>query len=400
MLAWSSAAVLLGSLPLALAAVDPTQLQQHLTRGVGILGNYSTSGSLTDWMAALDDSAALTSLNLPGTHDSAAWNPSSITKPLLQCQDLPIFNQLNAGVRFFDIRFGNMNGTLGLYHSTALLDPNAQLEDVLWGMYHWLDDHPTETLVVSLKVDSGDTTADVQQKVRGYTTSAPGSDYWITDATLGNLGAARGKMVLFRRFAYAGTETFGLDMTQWLDNASFAIKYADGATAYVEDNYELNLGNVPADTMVTTKLGYVTANLDSASVTGGDNATQLFITFGSGGGQLSSGYINPRTLALGSTSTNPSSTTDGVNAKLLSYLQQHSGARLGVVLLDFYNTPTDLVLAAIANSNIKANATTDPTPSSSGSSSGQPTTPAGGSAAVLDVSFGLAVIGTLFALVL
>lgn len=74
-----------------LGAVDPTQLQQHLASGVGILGalhyttiflfntltgsapgNYTTQGRLTDWMAVLDDSEPLQTLNLPGTHDSCA----------------------------------------------------------------------------------------------------------------------------------------------------------------------------------------------------------------------------------------------------------------------------------------------------------------------------------------
>lgn len=237
----------------------------------------------------------------------------------------------------------------------ALLDPNAQLEDVFWGFYHWLDDHPTETLIISLKVDSGETTAEVQSKVQGYTTSSPGSDYWITNPTLGTLGDARGKLVLFRRFSWTSGGTFGLDMTDWKDNTSFNTEYADGATAYIEDYYLLNLGGVPADTVVQTKMAAVIGNIDSARASGA-NSSQLFITFASGGGQIESQYVTPRVLALGSTSTNAESATKGVNALLLEYLQQHSGDRLGVVLVDFFNTPTDLVLAAIANSNVSPNA--------------------------------------------
>lgn len=226
---------------------------------------------------------------------------------------------------------------------------------MLWGFYRYLDNHPTETVIVSLKVDSGSTTAQLQQTVQGYTTSSPGSSYWITDATLGTLGAARGKLILFRRFDWSGTDAFGLNMEDWADNRSFSLPYADGATAYVEDYYQLDLGSVPADTVVATKLAAVVGNLDSA-VASGANSSELFVTFSSGGGQIESQYVNPRVLALGSTSTDATSTTAGVNAGLLQYLQGHSGGRLGVILMDFYDTPTDLVLAAIANNKVTPNA--------------------------------------------
>jgi len=47
---------------------------------------------------------------------------------------------------------------------TAVLDPNAQLEDIFWEIYHWLDGHPTETILVSFKVDNSNNTAELKQK--------------------------------------------------------------------------------------------------------------------------------------------------------------------------------------------------------------------------------------------
>ncbi|KZV89997.1 PLC-like phosphodiesterase [Exidia glandulosa HHB12029] len=346
----------LAAIPAVFGAVDPTQLQQHLTSGVGILGNYTTEGRLTDWMAVLDDSEALQALNLPGTHDSAAWNPSGLTRTILQTQDKPIFDQLNAGIRFFDIRTGSNNGKLQLYHADFLLDATAQLEDVFWGFYHFLDDHPTETLVVSVKVDHGATDTTVQQALQALFTGTPASDYWITAATLGSLGEARGKAVLFRRFTFDGETALGLDMTQWKDNdADFAVPYTAEASASVEDLYQLDLGDASADTVVQTKLAAVQTHITNAAATA--NATQFFVTFASGGGQLNSLYVTPKILAAGSTSTNPTLATKGVNALTLPWLQQQpDGARLGVVLYDFYETPTDLVLATISNSKITPNA--------------------------------------------
>ncbi|EJD50513.1 PLC-like phosphodiesterase [Auricularia subglabra TFB-10046 SS5] len=378
MLKWSLPAHLTTSifamvLPVVLGAVDPAQLQQHLKDGAGILGTYSTKGRLTDWMAVLEDSEPLQSVNLPGTHDSAAWNPSGLTRPILQCQDKPIFDQLNAGIRFFDIRTGSNEGKLQLYHADYLLDETASLEDVFWGFYHFLDEHPTESLMVSVKVDHGPTDAAVQQALQALFTSAPGSDYWITAGTLGALGEARGKIVLFRRFGWDSESTLGLDMTQWKDNdPDFRIAYTPEGAAFVEDYYMLNLGDVSADAVVQAKLQAVTGHLEGAA--GSENATQLFVTFASGGGQISSQYVTPKVLAAGSTSTNSQSATKGVNALTLPWLQQRKGARFGVVLYDFYATPTDLVLATIGSDKVTPNATAeeDPSPSQDHSGGQQP----------------------------
>ena len=111
------------------------------------------------------------------------------------------------------------------------------------------------------------------------------------------LGEARGKIVLFRRFAWDSDAALGLDMTQWKDNdPDFRIAYTPEGTALVEDYYLLNLGDVTADAVVQAKLQAVTTHLQSATASG--NATQLFVTFASGGGQISSQYVTPKVRLL------------------------------------------------------------------------------------------------------
>ena len=67
--------------------------------------------------------------------------------------------------------------------AAALLSDTAQLDDIFWGLYSWLDAHPTETIVVSLKVDNGPDSVDVQNAVMNLVTSSPGSDYWLPATT-------------------------------------------------------------------------------------------------------------------------------------------------------------------------------------------------------------------------
>ena len=56
----------------------------------------------TDWMAELSDESSLSSITIPGTHDSATAHifPSFF----LQCQKLEFAQQLEAGYRYLDIR--------------------------------------------------------------------------------------------------------------------------------------------------------------------------------------------------------------------------------------------------------------------------------------------------------
>ena len=66
------------------------------------------------------------------------------------------------------------------------MDPNAQLEDIFWGIYHWLDGHPTETILVSVKVDNGNNTAELQQKVYNLITGDTVKDYWVQSTLVCN----------------------------------------------------------------------------------------------------------------------------------------------------------------------------------------------------------------------
>ena len=58
----------------------------------------------TDWMSYLPDEAYVSALNMPGTHDAGLSLATLGAGRFAQCQTLTITKQLEAGVRFFDIR--------------------------------------------------------------------------------------------------------------------------------------------------------------------------------------------------------------------------------------------------------------------------------------------------------
>ncbi|KAF8527333.1 PLC-like phosphodiesterase [Gautieria morchelliformis] len=349
---WSG---LIISLPwTALAGLDPLKMAQHLEAGKPILGTFTNSGApLPSWMGDLHDSTPIQSINVPGTHDTATWNYTGLDESVFRTQDRSIFDQLDAGIRFLDIRFGLDENTnvLRLYHADTLLSNTASLEDVLWGLYHFLDNHPTETLLVSMKVDHGADSLPVQKAAHALITTPPVKDYWLQSSSLPpNLGGARKKIILFRRFGFDTANNpdltpVGLDVASgWTDNnADFSITYNPGDLAYIEDLYQLNGDaiDVPPATKVQQKFSALTAHINNSR--GSSNVSQVFISFASGFGAGVGDILTPRTLAEGDSSIR----LVGINQKMDGWLVGCHGKRLGIVLYDFFQSAPDLIRKTI-----------------------------------------------------
>jgi 1-phosphatidylinositol phosphodiesterase len=109
---------------------------------------------------------------------------------------------------------------------------------------------------------------------------------------LPTLGAARGKLVLVRRFVLDTTVSpFGYDFSNdWADNnASFTIQYLPSETAYIEDLYSIT-NATDFNNKVEIKLNAVVPNLELAQK---DKNSQLFISFVSGAGDILTDGITP-----------------------------------------------------------------------------------------------------------
>ena len=107
--------------------------------------------STSNWMTPLDDDIYISQLSIPGTHDAATKN-CSLTQG--RCQDLTIAEQLDMGIRFFDLR-PTSSGTI--YHGE--LSCGITLEEVWTAFNDFLDDNPGEFLFTLLRWESeGDVT--------------------------------------------------------------------------------------------------------------------------------------------------------------------------------------------------------------------------------------------------
>jgi len=336
--------------------LDPVLMAQHLQDGKPILGTFwDSQDNLARWMSRMPDSVPIESLSIPGTHDTSTWNYTGPDETTFRTQDRSIFDQLNSGIRFLDIRFGLDENTnvLRVYHADALLSSTASLEDVLWGLYYFLDHHPTETLLVSLKVDHGSVSVPVQEEAHTLITGPGVSNYWVQNTTLpSSLGAVRGKIILFRRFGFDTANNpdltpVGLNVaTGWADNnADFSIVYTPGASAYIEDLYQLNgdAVDISPQTKVQEKFDAITTHLTNAN--GISNITQVFITFASGFGSGVGDILSPRVLAEG----NSTISLEGINARMDAWLSHPHKKRLGIILYDFFQSRPDLVRKTIGH---------------------------------------------------
>ncbi|KAG9011745.1 hypothetical protein FRB94_007735 [Tulasnella sp. JGI-2019a] len=355
-----------------LGALDPTSMQQRLSAGAPILGTYKDdSGVLASWMTSLSDNTTLVSLNIPGTHDTCAWNYTGLLPEVYNTQSSPIFDQLNGGIRFLDLRIGANDGKVMLYHADALLSDTAQIVDVLYGLYYFLDAHPSETIIASIKVDHGvESDPTLQQLLYDQFTTSPTNDYWVQGEDLVTLGAARHKIVLFRRYnLIPSLSPIGIPVAQgWTDNAAdFVIRDNADLSVFVEDLYEIDNSTQPMSTIIKTKFDAFTTHLDDANLSA--NKTQLFVSFASGSGMGGGTEVFPKGLAVGNSTAN----VTGVNGLARPWLVQHKGNRFGVVLFDFFDSEPGLVEAVLGIPPVTSANSTASTATSSGNATGTAT---------------------------
>ena len=229
-----------------------------------------------NWMSLLPDDRYLSALNIPGTHDSAtanvegSWN-ASYNK--VACQKYFIEQQLYAGVRALDLRTRWHGDDMVMVHGDFIChtpdhnnrSKNKTFRSVLDTVIRYLKAHPTETVIATLKIDSGDKDKGrlaLVNILNEYIERYPDRFYcWTGTAypdtlagtqgrmTSPTLGQARGKIVLMTRVDMSGAGKSSLysytgpDLTQWDDSYkdrnhyAQRIESASKVSVYIQDDY-------------------------------------------------------------------------------------------------------------------------------------------------------------------
>jgi 1-phosphatidylinositol phosphodiesterase len=326
----------------------------------GTLGTMDEILSHSSWMRDIPDDTALTMLSIPGTHNSA-----SVDGPLglAKTQNRGLADQLAAGIRFFDIRLAHSQDKLCVHHDVVCMEKSYA--EVLTTCSDFLSEQPSETILLSVSNEdrmdsalgkfapsrvlcklssignnapSGENTRSFEDTFRAitwehhkdaplfynFTAAPPGSDSrpphpaYTSDTTLGDV---RGKIVLLRRFD--GGQDIGFDATYWPENERF--RNAAAPFYDVEDRYQS-----PGE---DDKFDFVVAHLEDARR--GDPG-DLYITFSSAVALTAQGYA------------------EAINPRLNAYLAGLPQGRVGIVVMDYFDQPRELVTNVI-----KTNTTAD-----------------------------------------
>ncbi len=164
------------------------------------------------WMTYLDDNLRVSQLSIPGTHDAATENLS-----LGQCQSLSIEEQLDMGIRMFDLRPTVGSSGLGnICHS--VLDTGVSMGDVMTWFGNYLTENPDEFVVAVMRWESEK--GGTEDNFKKYMTEfLAGNSVYQTRKTAFKpgltLGECRGKILLVSRTNLSPNSTYETAYTGW-----------------------------------------------------------------------------------------------------------------------------------------------------------------------------------------
>ncbi|ASZ12303.1 phosphatidylinositol-specific phospholipase C [Chitinophaga pendula] len=261
--------------------------------------------SLNNWMTSLPDNNNLAKLSIPGTHDSGARH-----EPLggtAKTQTLSIREQLDAGVRFLDVRCRHIDNAFAIHHGAIYQQLN--FDDVLNATISFLNANPKECVVMSIKEEHtpSNNNRSFEETFNTYVQKNPSK--WYLGETIPTLGTARGKIVLVRRFGASNVK--GIDVTNWADKATFSINNGN-ASLRVQDQYEVKNND--------NKWNAITGLLSEAK-SGSD--TVMYLNFTSGYAPMIFGIPNITKVS------------DDMNGRLNNYFTAGTKGRFGIVIMDF-----------------------------------------------------------------
>lgn len=272
---------------------------------------WRSDPSPSKWMSSIDGKLSLSELSIPGTHDSGARHGLDA----VQCQKLTISEQLNAGVRFLDIRLRNFKNALVVHHGKYYQHLN--FDDVISECTDFLKANPKEAIIMSVKEEYKSHKATLSFADTFKTYYDENSSLWYTTSSIPTLETVRGKIVLMKRFSGGN---LGMAFNGWWkDNTTFSV----GTVARVQDQYKCSTNDKK------TAIGNLLKETNS------DTTKKLYLNYTSGYSRLIpkiskfSGEINPA---------------------LLDLLNNQKG-RVGIVAMDYVNA--DLASAVYKHNNFK-----------------------------------------------
>ena len=189
-------------------------------------------GSFTNrskWMRNIRDDVELCELALPGTHNSGTFTNGSLEffADKWKTQILNFKEQLNYGIRVFDIRIKQSNNRFELYHD--IVDLKLYFEDFLKEVVSFLKSHNLETVLFRLKEENDKKDSALTETLKSYLRPYRQDYFYLPNSPNKNptilLGEVRGKFIILA------------------DNSAFydyGLHYFSKSVFKIQDNYDLS----------------------------------------------------------------------------------------------------------------------------------------------------------------
>jgi 1-phosphatidylinositol phosphodiesterase len=309
--------------------------------------------SLSTWMSHVPDDTLLSNITIPGTHDSCA--KSNI--PFVRTQYLSITKQMEAGIRFVDLRCRvDGAGELYMYHGGIPINMPRYLKfdtimNEIFAFFQSQRPNPTETVLVSINNDdvSGKEPPEVfYNAVKAHIDATPtyedGSSRWFTSNATAILREARGKAVLLRRYhpnpAISEEDRIGIDLSGWLNNdADFTLRTPSGVTVTLQDHWKYS-EVIPLRALIDSKYIFVANMLQKAAASPPEH---WFLNFMSAvGDPVDHGEIaESHWIAVGAHTKIVGEFVTGMNVSVRKRFGWDVKQKYGVIAIDYPELPKD-----------------------------------------------------------
>ena len=242
---------------------------------------------------------------------------------------MSLTNQLNAGVRFLDIRPRLSSNQLPIYHGDNLFAVNQNIDftQVVASCVAFLQSHPKECIVMTVKEEGGpdgNNQVTFDQAIANCIQS--NTQFFYTTNAIPTLGSVRGQIVLIRRYSMSANQfSVGIDATSWSGEASISVPGSGfnvkAGTLLVQDLYQ-DTGD--------TKWDDVSDLLEQSL--GDTNTSNWYLNF------MSYSYL------IGSPF--PDNNAQDINPRMVNYLVSKLLARprVGTIVMDFPEYPAEGLL--------------------------------------------------------
>ncbi len=174
------------------------------------------------WMSRLEDNAYLHQVSIPGTHDAATGNGTTMDS-FARTQELSLVGQFEAGIRAFDLRPSVSDGILKIYH--GIVETKVTFDEALSAICEQLDNYPTEFAVVVMRHEDDHESASDKELWNGLVEQTLADEKYagrfVDFTNTLTVADVRGKILLLSRDKYA-TKPVGGFITGWTHSADFS----------------------------------------------------------------------------------------------------------------------------------------------------------------------------------